>query len=421
MMIKKGMKIVVLAMLLAGLMQSLHAQMQTAVEEIRNNFNIMGLSVAAVCDGKIAGTWHAGLRDYERNLPVNDNTKYRIASISKFVMTTAMMKLCDSRRLDLDEDIGTYLGFPVRNPNHPDKPITVRMLLLHTGSINEGSGYDPFLMDTYENVGNPPSFTELLSPGGRYYTEDMWRKEAPGEYYSYCNANFGLAGTIIERITAQRFEDYMQQNLFVPLGISGSYIPEGVPDINNLAVIYRYIDGEWTPQTDEFRGVMSSPRDFSGYMTGTNGAVFSPQGGLRISAAELAQIMILHLNGGKYNGERIVSRRSIKLMHKAQWTYKDANGEAEEARSFSRGLSIHILPEPAPDEPLPEGVRMIGHTGSAYGLYSALFFDPKGKYGFIIIMNGIRDGAFKKPSHSFYNFQDALLKALRENSLLPCR
>jgi CubicO group peptidase (beta-lactamase class C family) len=420
-MIIRAVNKIVSVMLLAGLMQNLNAQMQGAVESIRNEFNIMGLSVAVVCDGKLTGTWHAGLRDYERDLPVNENTKYRIASISKFVMTTAMMKLVDSRMLDLDEDISTYLGYPVRNPNHPDKPITVRMLLLHTSSVNEGSGYDPFLMDTYGNVGNPPSFTELLSPGGSYYTEDMWRKEAPGSYYSYCNANFGLAGTIIERITGQRFENYMQQNLFIPLGITGSYIPEGVTDINNLAVIYRYIDGVWTPQTDDYRGVMSSPRDFSGYTAGTNGAVFSPQGGLRISAAELARIMILHLNGGKYDGKRIVSRRSIKLMQKAWWTSDGTNGEAEEARSFSRGLSVHILPVPAPDEPLPQGVRMIGHTGSAYGLFSALFFDPAGKYGFIIIMNGIRDGVFKKPSHSFYDFQDALLKALRENDLLPCR
>ena len=312
-MINTAVKTIVSVVLFGGLMQSLNAQMQTAVESIRDDFNIMGLSVAVVCDGKLTGTWHAGLRDYERNLPVNESTKYRIASISKFVMTTAMMKLHDSRMLNLDEEIGTYLGYPVRNPNHPDKPITVRMLLLHTSSINEGSGYDPFLMYTYENVSNPPSFTELLSPGGSYYTEDMWRKEAPGVYYSYCNANFGLAGTIIERITGQRFEDFIQQNLFVPLGITGSYIPEGVTDINNMAVIYRYIDGVWTPQTDDFRGVMSSPRDFSGYKTGTNGAVFSPQGGLRISAAELARIMILHIDGGKYGGERIVSRKSIKM------------------------------------------------------------------------------------------------------------
>jgi hypothetical protein len=64
---------------------------------------------------------------------------------------------------------------------------------------------------------------------------------------------------------------------------------------------------------------------------------------------------------------------------------------------------------------------MIGHTGSAYGLYSAFFFDPRGKYGFILIMNGIRDEAFKKPSHSFYDFQEALIRALTENSAMSCK
>ncbi|MEZ4997045.1 MAG: hypothetical protein R2758_06135 [Bacteroidales bacterium] len=109
--------------------------------------------------------------------------------------------------------------------------------------------------------------------------------------------------------------------------ISGSYIPEGVADINNLAVIYRMEDGKWTPQTDDFKGVMSSPRDFSGYIPGTNGAVFSPQGGLRISAAELARIMVLHINKGRYNGNRIVSARSIRLMHREQFICTATNND----------------------------------------------------------------------------------------------
>jgi len=136
-------------MALLGSLLSVYGQMQQAVEKIRSDFNLTGLSVATVCDGKLTGTYHAGLRDIERNLPVTDDTKYRIASISKFVMTTAMMKLADSRKLDLDEDVSTYLGFLLRNPAHPDHPITVRMLLLHTSSINEGRGYDNFLMATY--------------------------------------------------------------------------------------------------------------------------------------------------------------------------------------------------------------------------------------------------------------------------------
>ncbi len=408
-------------MVLTGLIQSLNGQMQEAVEKIRADYNLMGLSVATVCDGKITGTYHAGLRDFERNLPVNEDTKYRIASISKFVMTTAMMQLYDRKLLDLDEDVSTYLGFSLRNPAHPDKPITVRMLLLHTGSLNEGSGYDGFLMATYNNVSNPPSFSDLLVPEGKYYSEDMWRKEAPGEYYTYCNANFGLAGTIIERITGRRFEEYLQQTLFIPMGITGSYIPEGVTDINNLAVIYRGEEGKWVAQTDNYKGVMASPRDFSGYVTGTNAAVFSPQGGLRISAAELARVMILHLNKGKYNGKRIISAKSIRLMHKPQWIYDGTNGDSDGGRPGNRGLSVDILPGLLPGDPLPKGSHMIGHTGSAYGLNSAFFFDPKGKYGFVFMMNGSFDGPARDSSAIFFKFEEALLKALEENSAMPCK
>jgi CubicO group peptidase (beta-lactamase class C family) len=415
------MKKIMTVMVLTGLIQSLNGQMQEAVEKIRDEYNLMGLSVATVCDGKVTGTYHAGLRDFERNLPVNEDTKYRIASISKLVMTTAMMQLYDRKLLNLDEDVSNYLGFRLINPAHPDNPITVRMLLLHTGSVNEGSGYDGFLMATYNNVSNPPSFSELLVPGGKYYTDDMWRKEAPGEYYTYCNANFGLAGTIIERITGRRFEDYMQQTLFVPLGITGSYIAEGVTDINNLATIYHGEEGKWVPQTDNFKGVMASPRDFSGYVTGTNAAVFSPQGGLRISAAELARVMILHLNKGKYNGKRIVSAKSIRLMHKPQWLYNGSNGDTEGGRPGSRGLSVHILPDLLPGDPQPEGSHMIGHTGSAYGLNSAFFFDPKGKYGFVFMTNGSLEGPARDPSAICFKFEEALLKALRENAAMPCK
>ncbi|MEZ5020618.1 MAG: serine hydrolase domain-containing protein [Bacteroidales bacterium] len=415
------MKKTILVMILAISLQSLSGQMQQEVERIARDYKLMGLSVVAVCDGRIAGEWYTGLRDLERNLPVNENTKYRIASISKLVMTTAMMKLCDEKRLDLDEDAGTYLGFPLRNPAHPDRPVTVRMLLLHTSSINEGTGYDSFLMDTYNNVSSPPSFSELLVPGGRYFTENMWRTESPGEFYTYCNANFGLAGTIIEKITGERFEEYIQKNLFIPMQISGSYIPEGVADINNLSVIYRMEDGKWTPQMDDFKGVMSSPRDFSGYTPGTNGAVFSSHGGLRISAAELARVMILHMNKGKYNGNRIVSARSIRLMHREQFICTATNNDEKGVRRGNRGLSVQVIPGDVAGGILPRRSHMLGHTGSAYGLVSDFFLDPKGKYGFIFITNGIAAGPHEGSSGSFYTFEEALIKALRDNSLLPCK
>jgi CubicO group peptidase (beta-lactamase class C family) len=380
----------------------------------------MGLSVVTVCDGKISGAFHAGLRDYERNLPVNDSTMFRIASISKLVMTTAMMMLYDKKLFKLDDDVSKYLGFTLRNPNHPDRPITIRMLLSHTSSINEGTGYDGFLTATYTNVSNAPDFSQLLTPGGAYYTEDMWRKEPPGEYYTYCNANFGLAGTLIEKISGQNFDDFMSENLFIPLGITGSYIAEGVTDINNLAAIYRNEEGKWAPQTDDFKGTLSSPRDFSGYKTGTNAAVFSPQGGLRISAIELARLMILHINKGTYEGKRIVSKKSIRLMHTPQWTYNGNNGDTDGGKDKCYGLSVHILTNTPSGDVIYSDFRMMGHGGDAYGLRSKFYFDPDSRSGLIMIANGIFN-PLTKGSHSvFYDFEEAVFSSARQNSLFRC-
>lgn len=407
-------------MVLLCSLQALNGQMQQAVDEIRNKYDLMGLSVVTVCDGKISGAYHAGLRDYERNLPVNDSTMYRIASISKLVMTTAMMKLYDKKLFKLDDDVSKYLGFTLRNPNHPDRPITIRMLLSHTSSINEGSGYDGFLTATYTNVSNPPDFSQLLTPGGAYYTEDMWRKETPGEYYTYCNANFGLAGTLVEKISGQNFDEFMSENLFIPLGITGSYIAEGVTDLNNLAVIYRNEEGKWAPQTDDFKGTLSSPRDFSGYKTGTNAAVFSPQGGLRISALELAKVMMLHLDKGTFNGKRIISKKSIRLMHTPQWTYNGNNGDTDGGKDKCYGLSVHILTNTPSGDVIYSDSKMMGHGGDAYGLISKFYFDPDTRSGLILITNGIFN-PLTKGSHSvFYDFEEAVFSSARQNSLFRC-
>jgi len=401
-------------------LQALSGQMQQAVEDIRNKYDLMGLSVVTVCDGRISGAFHAGLRDYERNLPVNDSTKFRIASISKLVMTTAMMKLYDQKLFKLDDDVSKYLGFTLRNPNHPEQPVTIRMLLSHTSSINDGSKYEDFLMANYNNVSNPLDFSQLLVPGGLYYTEDMWRKEAPGEYFIYCNANFGLAGTLIEKISGQNFDEFMSENLFIPLGITGSYTAEGVTDINNLAVIYRNEEGEWAPKTDNFKGILSSPRDFSAYKTGTNAAIFSPQGGLRISATELARIMILHMNEGVWNSKRIISKKSIRLMHTPQWTWNGSNGENEGGAERNWGLSVSILSDPHSAGLLDGHSTIMGHGGDAYGLLSKFYFDPDTKSGLIIITNGIFGNPAKISSSSFCDFEEAVFSSARQNSLFRC-
>lgn len=404
--------IILPVLLILCALQNLSGQMQNDLSNIRNEYNLMGLSVVTVSNGQITGSYHEGLRDFERNLPVNDSTKYRIASISKLVTTTALMILHDRGLFKLDDDISGYLGFTLRNPGHPEEPITFRMILSHTGSINEGKGYDSFLTATYNNVSNPPDFSQLLVPGGAYYTDDMWRNEAPGSYFTYCNANFGLAGTLIEKISGERFDRFVEENLFYPLGINASFTAEGVSDLNNLSVLYRNVGEKWTPQADNYQGVLSSPRDFSGYKPGTNAAVFSPQGGLRISAAELARVMILHLNDGKYNGKKIVTKKSIRLMRTPQWTWNGSNGDDNYGQFRSWGLSVHILTNTPSADIIWSDTKMVGHGGDAYGLISDFYFDPVSKSGFIFITNGIFNKLTTGPGSSFYDFEEAVFSAV---------
>ena len=131
--------------------------------------------------------------------------------------------------------------------------------------------------------------------------------------------------------------------------------------------------------------------------------------------------MILHMNNGKYNGERIVSGKSIRLMHRAHFISTNANSDDEGVRRGNRGLSVQILPSAAAGGILPKRSHFLGHSGSAYGLQSAFYFDPKEKDGFIFIVNGIFDGPKAGPSGAFYTFEEALINALRENNLLPCK
>lgn len=414
------MKKVVAVILLLSILPVLKGQMQQAVDRIQSEYHLMGLSVTTICKDRVTGSYNSGMRDMSHHLPVNDSTMYRIASISKLVTTTALMKLYDEGLFRLDDDVSKYLGFPLRNPNFPDEPVTFRMLLSHTSSLNDGTGYDSFLTDTYNNVGNPPEFSQLVIPGGSYYTDDMWMKEKPGTYFIYCNANFGLTGTLIEKISGKSFDVFVRENIFRPLGITGAFTVEGLSSVRNLSVLYRTENDVWVPQADDFNGALTSPRNFNGYKPGTNAAVFSPQGGLRISPLELSRIMMLHINRGRYHGEQIISARSIRLMHKPQWKYNGSNGENNGGLLMCWGLGVQIITNTPSGDMIFKDLPLKGHSGSAYGLISGFYFDPRSRSGFIFMTNGVY-GELKKGTYSsYFDFEEAIFSAVWKNSYPPC-
>ena len=151
------------------------------------------------------------------------------------------------------------------------------MLLSHTSTIIDGTTYSSFLDATVNN--NPiPNLSELLTTSGAYYTSGQFNNTVPGTYFNYSNINYVILGTIVEKISNTRFDVYCKQNISMPLGIDASFNVNDLVDIDQLAVLYRKPNGIWTPQADNYQGIQPVFNNLNGYIPGTNGGRFGPQG-----------------------------------------------------------------------------------------------------------------------------------------------
>lgn len=395
-----------------------HAQtLQQQLQAVAITNGLVGMSVVTTCGTALQDVVHTGRRNIALDLPVNDSTRYRIASISKLVTAIGLMRLHEQGAFGLDDDVSSALGFTFRNPAHPATPITYRMLLSHTSSFQDGTGYADFLSATYGGT-PPPPISELAAPGGDWYTANMWRTEAPGTYYTYSNANFGIIGTLIEGLSGQRFDAYMRQQVLLPLGIHGSYNVQDLPGVGDLAVLYR----NSAPQADNFGGVMPPAPDLGQYAIGTNGLFFAPQGGLRVSALELARIASLLASEGTYNGTALLQPVTVALMLGNEWTWNGSNGDNYYGLFRSWGLGVHRITAQSGGDVVFPDTPLFGHAGEAYGLISDLYVDTTSGFGLVFITNGYTPGnAYGFGSNSaFYSVEEQVYAAVQQWALPAC-
>lgn len=401
---KIGWLIIAISICWAGFARSQARQMDSLLAIIAGKYQLVGMSVVVTKDSQVVFSGSYGLRDLARNLPVNENTKYRIASISKMVTATAIMQLYEQGMFRLEDDVSPYLGFSLRNPKFPDQPITFKMLLSHTSSLRDGSSYNRFLNDTYSKT-PVPALQQLLVSGGAYYSSDMYDgARAPHQgYFQYANINFGVLGTLVEKISGERFDRYCRQHIFEPLKMVASFNVRDLPDINDVAVLYTKSGSTWAPQADQYNGIFPLERDLSGYIIGDNGVIFAPQGGLRTSARDLASFLLAHLRGGRDGQTRILSDTTTALMHEIVWRHNGSNGD-----TYYGIFKNYALGNSTTSDLLP-GQQLIGHPGEAYGLISDLYFSKTGNYGIIFITNG---GLWGHGTYSgWYNVEEEVFKA----------
>ncbi|MFM7275735.1 MAG: serine hydrolase domain-containing protein, partial [Gammaproteobacteria bacterium] len=341
------------------------------------------------------------------------NDPVRIASISKLVVALGVMRLVEQGTLSLDEDVSRYLGWRLRHPAFADVPITLRLLLSHRSGLTDAAGYVASLdTRTEEQVAVPLAWDAA---------------HAPGTYFRYTNLNFPVVASAMERVSGERFDRLMQRLVLAPLGLSACFNWASCEDARIARAVVLY-EADGSVSNDDLHGLRppcpvlpakDGSCELARVVPGENGGLFSPQGGLRITAAELARIGRVLLNGGELDGQRFLSRESIAEMTRPQWIYDGRNGETYEADTgdpgaafFCRyGLAVQTLAsryETCRDDPFGDGRPRTGHAGDAYGLVSGLWIDASAQRGVAFFVTG-NDPTQRGSRSAFYAAEEALL------------
>jgi CubicO group peptidase (beta-lactamase class C family) len=282
--------------------------------------HVPGLGACIAIGNRIAWSGGYGMADLTKGIPFTpDRTLFQIASISKTITATAVMQLRDKGFFALDDDVGTFLKFPVRNPKYPEQPITFRQLLTHTSSLDEGEA----LYATYA-VGDPTvsleeAVTQYFTTGRSFWRRrDCYCRHAPGTREEYSNAGYALLGYLVEVIGKQPLEAYLQQNVYSVLKMRETSFYLSKLDCERHARPYTYLrnlkrklcpgdgDGNLLP-----KGV--SPQ--IGY---NEHALYSyptlADGMVRTSVNQLANFMIAMMNGGRFEGAQLLKEETVKEM-----------------------------------------------------------------------------------------------------------
>ncbi|MBQ9377810.1 MAG: beta-lactamase family protein, partial [Schwartzia sp.] len=369
---------------------------------------VPGLGIIIYKDGRevysrFIGSRHIDGADLRENAPITRDTRFRIASPSKQFTSYTLMQLVEQGRLRLDDDASKYLGFSLRNPAYPDMPIALEMLASHTSSLRDGDNYMA-----------PPdvSIKEFFVPQGR-----MWeggahfapKEEPPGQFFHYCNLNYGLLGTIIEKVTGERFDLYQKEHILKQLSTMADYVPDNLSReaFSNLGTLYRRqkADGKWDENApwrsiaDDYSEqriikdtifIESERYSLKGYVPGTDATSIAPQGGLRISFAELGHALEMLMNGGTYHGRQVLQPTSVAEIFRPRWIYDPVakNGETYDGTMLAYGLGLYPVYGDSTGRVCRDHViNLVGHTGEVQGLLSDMFFRPGTRDGFLYAIN----------------------------------
>src|SRR5262245_1567351 len=309
--------------------------------QLRNR-NIAGAVVSVVKDGQLLFQRGYGYADVEQKKPVvPDQTLFRPGSISKLFTATAVMQLVEQGKLDLDRDIDNYLDFSI--PKIYPEPITLRQLLTHTAGFQE----------TLKNLF--VAHERDIKPLRTYLVNEMpARIFPPGKIPSYSNYGFTLAGYIVERVSGEKFERYIENHILKPLAMNHSTFDQPLPAL--LA-----------PQMSKgYLSASKKPRDFEWVQA-------APAGALTTTAADMTRFMLAFLQDGALDGVSILKPETMRQMETQQFRFHPT----------LPGLGITFM------EYLLDPVRIIAHGGDTVYFHSDMILVPDAHVAYFLSYNSL--------------------------------
>jgi Beta-lactamase class C and other penicillin binding proteins len=336
----------------------------------------VGMAVVMVNGDKVVYQKAFGYRDKDTREPLDINDIFRIASISKSFSGVSVMQLVEAGKMSLDDDINNILGMDIRNPRYPDVPVTVKMLLSHTSGMKDGGGGNMYRDLTYVDK----SKTDLET-----IRDKAWLPYPPGKGYNYCNRALNIIGLVIEKVSGERFDEYVLNHILKPIGADNAGFNLDSLDKSAVTQLYSYskksdclVPGGGYVRVNELKVANGT------YKIGKDGCYWSPTGGMKMSAPNLAKWMMTLRDGGVApNGNRVLSEAGCRKLLTPVIT-----GDPGTQYCLTTRVETRFI----------EGKTLKGHTGSAHGLFSCMYFCPDEGWGFVCLcssakpdkVNGIR-------------------------------
>ncbi|UCC38573.1 MAG: serine hydrolase [Candidatus Aminicenantes bacterium] len=322
---------------------------------------VPSISIALVKGDEIVWKAAFGYANVRTKTPATPETIYCTGSTFKAVTATALMQLAEKKKFKLMDPVNRYLGESnVQDRLQSEKPVTFRHMLSHWSGLTPGANTKPIWGREL-----PKTLDE--------FTSDLYSIRAPEKKWEYNNYAYGMAGLLVEKISGKEYEEYVVENILKPLGVETPHPVYPSPEMVELMAL------PYMPGRNKGKPRPVAQVHFDVY----------PAGDIYLTAEDMARFLGAHLNGGIFNGKRILSEESVKEMHTPQFggTY---------------GFGFFVKKE-------ENGHTIISHGGGIPGQSSNMMGDVDARVGVYFMSNSGGPGSVAQ----------AAIKLLRGEEYIP--